>query len=54
MAEEITYSITVYEYHSLDKEEYSLYSINLERLQDTIQNCLSKNKCFRVAVFDGV
>ena len=54
MAKETTYAITVYEYHSLDKEEYSLYGINLERLQNTIQNCLSENKCFRVAVFDGV
>ena len=53
MTKETTYSITVYEYHSLDKEEYSLYGISLERLQETIKTCLSENKCFRVAVFDG-
>ncbi len=54
MAEETTYAITVYEYHSLDKEEYSLYGINRERLQDTINDCLTENKCFRVAVFDKI
>jgi hypothetical protein len=53
MTKEITYAITVYEYHSLDKEEYSLYGINKERVQQTINECLKENKSFRVAVFDG-
>ena len=53
MAKEITYAITVYEYHSLDKEEYTLFGLNKDRLQSTIANCLKENKCFRVAVFDG-
>ena len=38
MVKEITYAITVYEYHSLDKEEYSLYGINKERVQKLLQN----------------
>lgn len=53
MAKEITYAITVYEYHSLDTEEYALYGIDKDRLQSTIADCLKENKCFRVAVFDG-
>ena len=53
MTKEITYAITVYEYHSLDTEEYSLYGINKERVQDTIDTCLAENKSFRVVVFDG-
>ena len=47
-----SYAITVFEYHSLEKEEYSLYDISLERLQETISTCLKENKNFRVAVFD--
>lgn len=53
MTKDITYAITVYEYHSLDKEEYSLYGISKERVQKTITECLKENKSFRVAVFDG-
>ena len=53
MTKEITYAITVYEYHSLDKEEYSLYRLNFARLQQTIMECIRNNKSFRVAVFDG-
>ena len=52
MTKEITYAITVYEYHSLDKEEYTLYDVSKDRLQSTIADCLKENKCFRVAVFD--
>ena len=53
MAKEITYTIRVYEYHSLDDEEYTLYGINKDRLQDTITDCLEENKSFTVIVFDG-
>lgn len=53
MESKVTYAITVYEYHSLDKEEYTLYGINKDRVQSTIADCLKENKCFRVAVFDG-
>ena len=53
MEKKITYAITVYEYHSLDKEEYTLYGIDIKRVQATIKDCLKENKSFRVAVFDG-
>ena len=52
MAKEITYAITVYEHHSLDKEEYTLYGISKERVHETIVECLKENKSFRVVVFD--
>jgi hypothetical protein len=52
MAKGTTYAITVYEDHSIEKEEYTLYGINLNRVQDTITNCLKGNKSFRVIVFN--
>ena len=52
MSEKIHYAITIYEPHSLEKEEYTLYGITLQKVQETIKTCFSENKSFRVAIFD--
>ena len=47
-----TYAFTVYEYHSLDKEEYTVYGRTLKQVEKEIKEALKNHKSFRVAVFD--
>lgn len=54
MSEEKTYSyaFTVYEYHSLEKEEFTVFGRTLEQVEEEIKDALKNHKSFRVAVFD--
>lgn len=47
-----SYAFTVYEYHSVDKEEFTVYGRTLEEVEKEIKEALKQNKSFRVIVFD--
>ena len=52
MENKVTYAFTQYEYHSVDKEEFTVYGRTLEQVQEEIARALKENKSFRVIVFD--
>ena len=53
MSSKPTYAFTVYKYHSITEEDFTLYGLPIQKVKENINKCLSENKTFRVIVFDG-
>ena len=49
---EYTYTFIAYEDQTIDKEEFTLYGISKERLQDETERAIREGKAFKVVAFE--